>query len=127
MIEQLKDIIDYISTPTISFTILTVLFPLLFPPTDWFDRINRKLGLWRVWTNAGGFLLFVLITGFFYLGFDDENFSIILNKPDNFPIIMMIYTMFFFTWYGMKKSYVNDRRIERGEKPNEYHLSLIHI
>ena len=33
----------------------------------------------------------------------------------------MIYTMFFFTWYGMKKSYVNDRRIERGEKPNEYH------
>ena len=121
MIEQLKDIIDYISTPTISFTILTVLFPLLFPPTDWFDKINRKLGLWRVWTNAGGFLLFVLITGFFYLGFDDENFSIILNKPDNFPIIMMIYTMFFFTWYGMKKSYINDRRIERGEKPNEYH------
>ena len=42
MIEQLKDIIDYISTPTISFTILTVSFPFLFPPTDWFDKINRK-------------------------------------------------------------------------------------
>ena len=59
MIEQLKDIIDYISTPTISLTILTVSFPFLFPPTDWFDKVNRKLGLWRVWTIAGGFLLFV--------------------------------------------------------------------
>ena len=27
--------------------------------------------------------------------------------------------MFFFTWYGMKKSYINDRRIDKGEKPFE--------
>ena len=60
MIDQLKHIIDYISAPTISFTILTVAFPFLFPPTDWFDKANKKLGLWRVWTNAGGFLLFAL-------------------------------------------------------------------
>ena len=58
MIEQLKHIIDYISAPTISFTFLTVAFPLLFPPTDFFDKINKKLGLWRVWTNSGGFILF---------------------------------------------------------------------
>ena len=42
MIEQLKYIIDYISAPTISFTLLTVLFLLIFPPTDWFDMINKK-------------------------------------------------------------------------------------
>ena len=45
----------------------------------------------------------------------------ILLKPDNFPIILMVYTMFFFTWYAMKKSYINDERLDRGEKPMEYH------
>ena len=121
MLEIIKNFIDFLTTPTISFTLLTVLTPLLFPPTDWFDKVNRKIGLWRIWTNAGGFFLFILITGFFVLGYNDVNFSIVLTKPDNFPIVLMIYTMFFFTWYGMKKSYVNDRRIDKGEKPLEYH------
>ena len=121
MIDQIKHIIDYISAPTISFTFLTLFFPLFFPPTDWFDKINRKLGIYKIWTNKGGFFLFILITLFFYLGFNDKNFSIILLKPDNFPILLMIYTMFFFTWYGMKKAYVNDSRIDDGKKPTEYH------
>tara|TARA_Y100000748_G_C15450654_1_gene470835 strand:- start:208 stop:1326 length:1119 start_codon:yes stop_codon:yes gene_type:complete len=121
MIDQIKDIIDYLSAPTISFTLLTVLFPLLFPPTDWFDKVNRKLRIYKLWTNTGGFFILVLTTAFFYLGFNDKNFSVILLKPDNFPIILMIYTMFFFTWYAMKKSYINDERLDRGEKPVEYH------
>ena len=121
MIDQLKNIIDYISSPLISFTVLTVSFPFFFPPTNFFDKINKRLGLWKIWTNSGGFLLFLLITGFFVMGFDDKNFSIVLTKPDNFPIILMIYTMFFFTWYGMKKSYINDNRLDQGKKPLEYH------
>jgi fucose 4-O-acetylase-like acetyltransferase len=112
MIEQIKNIIDYISSPLISFTALTILFPLIFPPTDFFEKLNKKFGLWKIWTNSGGFFLFVIITAFFILGFNDKNFSIVLTKPDNFPIILMIYSMFFFTWYGMKKSYINDRRID---------------
>ena len=68
MLENLKDTIDYMSTPTISFTLLTVIFPFLFPPTDWFDKVSRKFGIWRVWTNAGGLILFVITTAFFYLG-----------------------------------------------------------
>jgi len=121
MIDQIKHIIDYISAPTMSFTFLTLFFPLFFPPTDFFDKINKKLGIYKIWTNKGGFFLIILVTFFFYLGFNDKNFSIILLKPDNFPIILMIYTMFFFTWYAMKKAYINDSRIENGEKPTEYH------
>ena len=121
MLDQLKHIIDYVSAPTISFTFLTLFFPLFFPPNDWFDKINTKLGIYKIWTNKGGFVLFSLVTFFFYLGFNDENFSIILLKPDNFPIILMIYTFCFFTWYAMKKSYINDARIDKGEKPVEYH------
>ena len=115
MIESIKHTIDYISAPTISFTLLTVLFPFLFPPTDWFDKINRKLKINKLWTNTGGFVLFLLITAFFVLGYNDTNFKIILLKGDNFPIVLMIYTMFFFTWYAMKKSYINDQRIDKGE------------
>ena len=120
MIELIKNIIDTASAPTISFTLLTVLFPLIFPPTDWFDKLNKKLRIHLLWTNAGGLFLLSLVTGFFVLGFNDKNFSIILLKPDNFPIILMIYTMFFFTWHAMKKSYINDARIDEGKKPLEY-------
>ena len=90
MLDQIKDIIDYLSAPTISFTLLTVLFPFFFPPTDWFDKVNRKLRIYKIWTNTGGFFIFVLTTLFFYLGFNDENFSVILLKPDNFPIIFLL-------------------------------------
>ena len=121
MIDSIKHIIDYISAPTISFTLITVLFPLLFPPTDFFDKLNRKLRVYKLWTNTGGLILFALITGFFVLGYTDSNFKIILMKGDNFPIVLMIYSMFFFTWYAMKKSYINDARIEEGKKPTEYH------
>jgi hypothetical protein len=108
MIDQLKHFIDYISAPTISFTLLTIFFLLIFPPSDLFEKINKKLRLYKLWTNTGGFILFILITGFFVLGYYDENFNIVLTKPDNFPIVLLIYSMFFFTWYGMKKAYIND-------------------
>ena len=90
MLDSIKHFIDFLTTPTISFTLLTVLTPLLFPPTDWFDKVNRKLRIYKIWTNTGGLFIFVLTTLFFYLGFNDENFSVILLKPDNFPIIFLL-------------------------------------
>ena len=36
--DSIKHFIDYISAPTISFTLLTIILPFLFPPTDWFDK-----------------------------------------------------------------------------------------
>ena len=121
MLDSLKNIIDYLSTPTISFTLITVLFPFIFPPTDWFDKINRKLRIYKIWSNTGGFIQFALITGFFVLGYKDPNFKIILMKGDNFPIVLMIYTMFFFTWYAMKKSYISIRK----HRDNSYIAAII--
>ena len=79
MIDSIKHIIDYISAPTISFTLITVLFPFIFPPTDWFDKINRKLRIYKLWTNTGGIIQFALVTSFFVLGYKDSNFQI--KKP----------------------------------------------
>mgnify|MGYP002875707291 FL=1 len=121
MLQYLKDFIDYLSAPTISFTLLTVMFPFVFPPTDWFQKMHKKLGFHHIWTNKGGVAGILLITVFFVMGFLDKNFNIILTKPDNFPIILMTYTMFFFIWLGMKKAYVNDERLDQGKKPDEYH------
>ena len=55
------------------------------------------------------------------MGYTDANFSKILLKPDNFPIVLLIYSMFFYIWWGMKQAYENDSRIAEGKKPNEYH------
>ena len=115
-----KEFVNVVSEPIISFTLLTVVFPFLFPPTDWFDKIHRKLGLHYMWTNPGGYVLFIITTVFFYLGYNDPYFSIILNKPDNFPIVLMAYSMLFVIWYSMKKAYINDARLEEGKKPREY-------
>ena len=116
----IKSAIDTLSAPTISFTILTILFPFFFPPSDWFEKIHRKLGFWRLWTKAGGITGLVLITSFFVIGYYDKNFNITLTKADNFPIVLMIYSMFFFIWLGMYKAYRNDIRIDQGLKPEEY-------
>ncbi len=120
MIELFKTSIDFLSAPTISFSILTVLFPFIFPPTDWFDKINRKLKIYKIWTHTGNIIALILITFFFVVGYFDPNFNITLTKADNFPIVLMVYTMWYFTWLGMHKAYINDARLEKGLKPEEY-------
>ena len=120
MIDLFKEFVNIASEPIISFTVLTILFPLIFPPTNWFEKIHYKLGFNYIWTNKGGIVMFLLTTIFFILGFTDPYFSIILTKPDNFPIILMIYSMLFVIWYAMKKAYINDTRICEGKKPMEY-------
>ena len=89
MLDAFKNSVDYLSNPTISFSLLTVLTPLLFPPTDWFDKINRKLRFHLLWTKTGCAISMAVITFFFAVGFLDENFSVILTKADNFPIILI--------------------------------------
>ena len=116
----IKGIIDYISTPTISFTLLTISFPFIFPPSDWFDKKNRDWGIYKLWSNKGGLWIFSLTTLFFIVGYFDQYFNKTLTKPDNIPIILMIYSMLLAVWWGMKKSYINDERIDRGEKPEEW-------
>ena len=66
MLDSVKHFIDFLTTPTISFTLLTVLTPLLFPPTDWFDKLSRKLRVHKLWTNKGGILGLTLIFLDFY-------------------------------------------------------------
>ncbi len=46
-------------------------------------------------------------------------FADIITKPDNVPIVAMIYLLGFFTWLATYRAVENDDRMERGEPPLE--------
>jgi hypothetical protein len=49
----------------------------------------------------------------------DANFQAIITKPDNVPIVLLIFLVAYFTWMGLRKATVNDERLIRGEPPLE--------
>jgi hypothetical protein len=57
------------------------------------------------------------------LSMADENFASIVMKPDNVPIVGLVFLLAFFTWLATKQAVVNDDRIARGlptvEKEND--------
>ena len=49
----------------------------------------------------------------------DENFAAIVMKPDNVPIVGLVFLLLFFTWVATKQAVVNDERIAQGLPPME--------
>src|SRR4029079_2479022 len=49
----------------------------------------------------------------------DQNFAGIVTKPDNVPIVSMIFLLGFFTWLAAYKAVVNDDRLKQGLEPLE--------
>jgi hypothetical protein len=49
----------------------------------------------------------------------DPDFAAIVTKPDNVPIVAMVYLLGFFTWLGAYQAVENDERAKRGEEPLE--------
>lgn len=45
-----------------------------------------------------------------------DNFSAILTKPDNIPIVMMVGLVGFFTWMSFSEARKNDKLIEEGRR-----------
>jgi hypothetical protein len=49
----------------------------------------------------------------------DPNFRLIITKEDNVPIVLLIFTVGFFTWLAFRQAVVNDERLAKGEPPRE--------
>jgi len=56
---------------------------------------------------------------FMGLSITDPNFAEIVTKPDNVPIVGLIFLLGFFTWLAASKAVENDERAKRGLEPTE--------
>jgi hypothetical protein len=75
---------------------------------------------YRKWTKPRVALSLLLVMVFFFiLAFPDLNFRKIVTKPDNVPIVALIFILGFFTWWALRQAAINDERIGRGEPPME--------
>jgi hypothetical protein len=59
------------------------------------------------------------MVAFFVISLPDNNFRAIVTKPDNVPIVALIFVLGFFIWLSLRQAAINDERIERGEPPLE--------
>ena len=69
--------------------------------------------------NAVGYGLMGFLGLFFLFGLTDENFALIISKPDNVPIVALIFLVIFFTWYAIREGVRNDQRMAAGDDPIE--------
>ena len=70
-------------------------------------------------SNAAGYGMMIGLTIFFLVGGFDPNFRLIMTKPDNVPIVGLIFLLIFLTWFAMREAVLNDRRITAGKGPIE--------
>jgi len=119
MVESIKEFINAATNPKVMFPCLFILTIMMFPPTDFLLKVHKKLKLNLLWTKGGAIFLFSLIIAFFAFGMTDPNFVKIVTKPDNIPIVGLIFLVNFFLWLAMKQAWENDARIEAGKPPNE--------
>ena len=70
-------------------------------------------------SNAVGYGLLGGLAVFFGFGTLDPNFRLIVTKPDNVPIVGLIFLLVFFVWYSVREGVLNDNRIAAGQGPIE--------
>ena len=73
----------------------------------------------KIASNLVGYGLLGLLAAFFLFGAFDPNFRLIMMKPDNVPIVGLIFLLVFFTWFSIREAVLNDRRIAAGQGPIE--------
>jgi len=101
--ESIKHIINLLSDPKILIALSSLLlFVSLKYPT-------------RFYTNKAAIVVFSSMTVFLALSILDYDFKLIVTKPDNVPIVGMLFLVPFFTWFALREAVRNDERAARGE------------
>jgi len=73
----------------------------------------------KVASDLFGYGTMGLLLVFFVFGTFDPYFRLIVTKPDNVPIVGLIFLLVFFVWYSIREAVLNDRRIAAGNGPIE--------
>src|SRR5712671_3604727 len=102
-----KSLINVVADPRVFFILAVAALVLL---------------VWKreaVASKAVGYGLLGVLTVFFAVGTFDFNFRQIVTKPDNVPIVGLIFLLVFFVWYSVREGVLNDQRIATGQGPIE--------
>src|SRR5512145_1117348 len=100
-VEFLKDAVNFLTNPPIFITLAAVLLLVsIGRPGWWRPKIALAVGL------AGAVFL--------ALSMLDPDFLLIVKKPDNIPIVAMLFLVGFFLWLSLYQAHTNDARIAAG-------------
>lgn len=113
MPEPIKDAIDYMLGP-VTFTLGSLAaLVVLFAARRFFVKT------WVAWSlfNASLVLLGLSLT--------DPEFANVAVRPDNVPIVAMVYLLGFFVWLAAAQAVENDERRKRGQGPVEAEYSAV--
>jgi len=102
-----RDVLDALMNPVFYSVGTLVVLVILF--------IGRKFFVKPV----VAWLAFNLSLLFMGLSMTDPDFAAIVMKPDNVPIVAMVFLLAFFTWLAAHRAVANDERTARGEPPLE--------
>jgi len=105
-VNAVKDTVNFLTNPPIFISLIALVFFLV---------IGRR-GFWR---PRIGLAVGIVAAVFVALSTFDSNFRLIVAKPDNIPIVAMLFLVGFFFFLSMSQAYSNDERIARGELPIE--------
>lgn len=103
----MKELINYLSSPMYSFTGFVFMFAMMI---KYYQTVGTKKFAWI------GTLVLILIATFFMM---DPSFRGVITTPDNIPIIILLITVIFFTWFSLYQAANNDERIAKGLEPLE--------
>jgi hypothetical protein len=99
--------VDWVMNPTVYSVGSLVLLLILFFLRKW---------VVQPWVAWGLLNLSLLLMG---ISLTDQDFAAIVTKPDNVPIVGMVFLLGFFTWLGAWRAVQNDERARQGLPPLE--------
>src|SRR5437870_6015537 len=99
----IKDIINVFTAP---YFLITAAAIFLFLSLKWPHKF---------YTDRSAAIVFACMFGFLGLSILDSNFRLIVTKPDNVPIVGMLFLVPFFTWFSMREAVRNDQRRTDGK------------
>jgi hypothetical protein len=102
-----RDLVDWFMGPITYFVASVALFAVFL---NFRSYLTQPLVAWSLLS------LGLLGSGW---AVTDPSFRLIITKEDNVPIVLLIFTVGFFTWLAFRKAVVNDDRVAKGEPPIE--------
>jgi hypothetical protein len=105
--DAIKEFVNLFADPRLFFVVSVIGLAAVVWKRELFSR------------DAVGYGLMAFLGVFFAFGLADENFRLIIAKPDNVPIVALIFLIVFFTWYSIREGVKNDQRIAAGEETIE--------